>query len=127
MLKEERGPYKKYPSKDRAEVANYSTLHGTSAAIRHFKARFPDLKWTTVNDWKEAMIKETKKAARDGQLEIVVLEEKKRGRPSLLPDSVIADIKCYIRALRDAGDVVNTAIVLAAATGILQRKDPISL
>ena len=50
-----------------------------------------------------------------------------RGRPSLLPDSVTADIKCYIRALRDAGGVVNTAIVLAAATGILQRKDPTSL
>ena len=123
-----RGPYKKYTSKERAEVANYATLHGTSAAIRHFKARFPDLKWTTVNDWKEAMNKATKKAARDGQLEkIVVLEEKKRGRPSLLQDSVTADIKCYIRALRDAGGVVNTAIVLAAATGILQRKDPTSL
>ena len=52
-----RGPYKKYTSKERAEVANYATLHGTSAAIRHFKARFPDFKWTTVNDWKEAMIK----------------------------------------------------------------------
>ena len=123
-----RGPYKKYISKDMAEVANYATLHGTSAAIRHFKARFPDLKWTNVNDWKEAMIKATTKAARDGQLEkIVVLEEKKRGRPSLLPDSVTADIKCYIRALGDAGGVVNTAIVLAAATGILQRKDPASL
>ena len=74
------------------------------------------------------MIKATTKAARDGQLKkIVVLEEKKRGRPSLLPDSVTADIKCYIRALRDAGGVVNTAIVLAAATGILQRKDPTSL
>ena len=74
------------------------------------------------------MIKATTKSARDGQLEkIVVLEEKKIGRPSLLPDSVTADIKCYIRALRDAGGLVNTAIVLAAATGISQRKDPTSL
>ena len=73
------------------------------------------------------MIKATTKAARDGQLEnIVVLEEKKRGQP-LLSDSVTADIKCYICVLRDAGGVVNTAIVLAAATGILQRKDPTSL
>ena len=64
------------------------------------------------------MIKATKKAVRGGQLEkISLLEEKKRGRPSLFPDSVTADIKCYIRALRDAGGVVNTAIVLAAATG----------
>ena len=113
-----RDPYKKYTSKDRAEVANYATLHGTSAAIRHFKARFPDLKWTTVNDWKEAMIKEAKKAARDGQLEkIIVLEEKKRGQPSLLPDSVTADIKCYIRALRQ-GVVTYIPAVLTPATGI---------
>ena len=55
------------------------------------------------------------------------MEEKKRGRPSLLPDSVIADIKCYIRALRHVGGVVNTVIVLPAATGILQREDPTSL
>lgn len=73
------------------------------------------------------MIKTTTKTARVGQLEmIVVLEGKKRGRP-LLPDSVTADIKCYIRALRDAGSVVNNAIVLAAATGILRRKYPTSL
>ena len=76
-----RGPYKKYTPKNKAEVANnYATFHGTSAAIRHFKARFPDLKWTTDNNWKEAMIKATTMSARDGQLEkIVVLEEKKRG------------------------------------------------
>ena len=70
------------------------------SAIRHFKAHFLDLKWTTVNDWKEAMVKVTTNPARDVQLEeIIVLEKKKRGRPCLLPDSVTADIKCYIRAL----------------------------
>ena len=91
-----RGPYKKYFPKERAEVANYATLHGTSAAIRHFKARFPDLKWTTVDDWKGAMLKATSKAAIDGQLEkITKLKEKKRGRPSLLPDSVTTDKVLY--------------------------------
>ena len=38
-----RGLYKKYTLKDRAEVVNYSTLCGTFAAIRHFKARFQHL------------------------------------------------------------------------------------
>ena len=80
-----RGPYKKYTPKDKAEVANYTTVRGTSAAIRNFKAYSPNLKWTTVNDWKAAIIKATTKSARDGQPEkIVVLEEKKRGRPDLL-------------------------------------------
>ena len=32
-----RGPYKKYTPKDRADVANYAALHGTSAAIRQIR------------------------------------------------------------------------------------------
>ena len=45
----------------------------------------------------------------------------------MLPDSVTPDIMCYICTFRDAGVMVNTAIVLAAATSISQRKDPTSL
>ena len=74
------------------------------------------------------MVKATKKSVSKGQLEkIVALEQKKRGRPSLFPDNITEDITCYIHALRDAWGVVDTSIVLATATGILQRKDPTSL
>ena len=102
-----RGPYEKYTSKDRAEVANYATLHESSAAIRHFKARFPDDSHHRLEGGDD----KGKNAERDGQLEKIVAFKKKRGR---LPDSVRADIKCYICSLRDAGCVVNTAIVLAS-------------
>ena len=33
-------------------------LHGTSAALHHFKKEFPELKWSTANDWKNAVIKQ---------------------------------------------------------------------
>ena len=56
-------------------------------------------------------------------MQIDELEEKKRGRPSILSEDVTSDVKHYITTLRDAGGVVNTRIVIAAATGILQRKD----
>ena len=120
-----RGTYQKYTPKEKAEISSYAIMHGTTATIRHFKDRFPELKWTTVNDWKKAMMVATKKAAKSGNpMQIDKLEEKKRGRPSLLSEDVTSDIKRYITTLRDAGGVVNTRIVLAAATGILQRKDP---
>ena len=77
---------KSFPPKEKATIANYAVLHGTSAAIRHFKSKHPDLKWTTVNDWKKA----------------IVLKTNFRG-------------------------VVNTAILIAAATGILQVRDPAAL
>ena len=119
-----RGTYEKYTPKEKAEISSYAVMHGTTAAIRHFKDRFPQLKWTTVNDWKKAMVVATKKAANSGKpVQIDTLEEKKRGRPSILSEDVTSDVKRYITSLRDAGGVMNTRIVLAAATGILQRKD----
>ena len=81
-----------------------------------------------MNDCKEAIIRATKKSdRRGGQLKpIEALGGKKRGRPSLLAEDLTEDIKSYIfnYALREAGGVVNTSIVLAAAT---QKKDPFSL
>ena len=120
-----RGVYQKYTPQEKAEISSYAAMHETTAAIRHYKGRFPQLKWTTVNDWRKAMAVATKKAIRSGEpVKIDRLEEKKRGRPSMLSDEVTADIKRYITSLRDAGGDVNTRIVIAAATGILQRKDP---
>ena len=49
-IKQKRGSYEKYSPKEKATIANHAVLHGTSAAIRHFKSKHPDLKWTTVND-----------------------------------------------------------------------------
>ena len=120
-----RGTYQKYTPKEKAEISSYAAMHGTTATVRHFKDGFPQLKWTTINDWKKAMVVATKQAAKSGNpVQINKFEEKKRGRPSILFEDVTRDIKRYITTMRDAGGVVNTRIVIAAATGILQRKDP---
>ena len=76
-----RGVYTKYTPKDKARVANYAL---SSAAIRHFKDELPDLKWTSVNDWKRAVEQKKKIDRAHGRCEPVVeLSGKKRGRPSL--------------------------------------------
>ena len=41
----------------------------TSAAIRHFKLKHPDLKWSIINDWKKAIALKTKKNYHTGQVE----------------------------------------------------------
>ena len=46
-----RGTYMKYSPKEKARIGNYAVQHGTSAALRHYNTDFPNLKWTTVNDW----------------------------------------------------------------------------
>ena len=44
------GNYAKLTPKQKAVIGNYAMLHGTSAALNHFKKEFPELKWSTAND-----------------------------------------------------------------------------
>ena len=48
------------------------------------------------------------------------LNSKKRGRPPMFPEKVTTCVMKYILAVHDAGGVVNTAIVIAVASGIVR-------
>ena len=121
------GSYMKYTPTDKAKVGNYAVRHGISASLRHFKTEFPDLKWFTVHDWKQVILKEMERCdvSQKSYRPIVELHGKRRGRPSTLSDELTEELKAYILAVRDAGGVVNTAIVMAAETGVLRQKDPV--
>ena len=79
-----------------------------------------------MHDWKQAILKEMElcKVRQESYKPIVELHGKRRGRPSTLSDELTEELKAYILAVREAGGVVNTAIVMAAGTGILRNKDP---
>ena len=49
------------------------------------------------------------------------LPVKKRGRPLLLGEELDTAVKNYIKAVRDAGGVINTSITIA--TGIVRKTD----
>ena len=42
----------------------------------------------------------------------------------MLPEATLTHLTRYIRAIREAGGIVNTAIVLGAALGIVKRMNP---
>ena len=98
-------------------IGNYVALHGTSAALRHFKSKFPDLKYTTVCEWRKAIVAKTRK---DHKV-VTELEEQKRERPRMLPEDVLTHVMKYVRAIHNAGGIINTAIVIAAGLGIVNR------
>ena len=56
-----RGTYQKYTSKDKVMIGNYAVMHGTSAAPRHFNNKFPDLKYTTVCEWRKVIVTKPQK------------------------------------------------------------------
>ena len=115
-----RGPYQKYTDKEKAEIGKYVLMHGTTAALRHFKDQYSKLKYTTICEWKRAIAAEEIKS----QQPVTELKSKKRGRPSMLPDNITTLLMKYIHAIRDAGGIINTAIVIAAGLGIVKRIDP---
>ncbi len=56
-------------------------------------------------------------------LSVKELPEKKRGRPYLLGEKLEMQVRAYLYALRDNGAVVNTAIAIGCAEGIVRSED----
>ena len=57
----QRGPYQRYSDTERATIGNCAQMHGPTAALHHFKTQYPELKYTTICDWKKAIADEEKK------------------------------------------------------------------
>ena len=85
-----RGPYAQHTSTEGHDWKE-SFEHGVAASIQYYTKDFPDLKETTVRDWKKAYRVELKKSVREmstGDFNINELPEKKRGRPLLLGEEL---------------------------------------
>ena len=121
-----RGNYAKFTLKQKAAIGNYAVLDGISAALCRFKTEFLELKWSTAIDCKNAVIKQKKIESSWGQesTEVAELVGKNRGRLPTLPEDISKDLIEYVRAMRESGGVVNTAIVIAAGMGMVKRRDP---
>jgi len=64
-----------------------------------------------------------KKAHGEGNFEpIAMLESKKTGRPSILSDELSKQLRMYICTLRVGAGGINTQVLIAVATGMLQKK-----
>ena len=83
--------------------------------LQHFltsKMNLKAYKRSTVNDWKRALMMEWKDHEQ-GKFESVVelASKKKIGEGRLLLGELADELKAYMHVLRDAGVVINSAIV----------------
>ncbi|SMN02226.1 hypothetical protein SPONN_625 [uncultured Candidatus Thioglobus sp.] len=122
-----RGSYSKFTPEQQAEIGRYAVLNGNKAAVRHFsKSLGKEVKESSASTWKKKYLLETKrvqgKCGKDAP-NIKALPVKKRGRPLLLGTSLDDEVKSYIRAVREAGGVITSAITIAAATAIVRQTD----
>lgn len=121
-----RGKYFVYSEKEKLKIAKRAAEMGVTNTIRHFKKEFSDrpLKESTVRTWMNAYRKELAERQRSGsELEIKKLPSQRRGHPLLLGEFLDNQVKEYIKSLREAGAVINSAIVTAVAEGIVKNDD----
>ena len=125
-----RGPFAKYTAEQKALIGKRATECGVAATVCYFIKQYPNLKENTVRDWRDLYKSELKKRISEqlNQVEvksitITELPQKKVGHPLLLGDKLNKQVRDYIIFLRDNGSVVNTAIVMGSAVGLVSDED----
>ena len=113
--------YSSYSAEDRACIGRYAAEHGPTKASRHFTV--PESMARLLKKQYLSELNSRRQNSVEGIPEVTSLPTKARGRPLLFGSTLDVQFKEYISALRAASGVVNTAIVLAAAEGMVAAAD----
>ena len=120
------GKYQNFTDKERLELGKRASELGITSTIRYFATR-PGEEWnlspSTLFGWKEKYFQELKRRRNREDSAVTELPSVKRGRPLLLGSELDARVECFLKPLRSNGAVINTAIVLATADGIIRNHD----
>ena len=122
-----RGHYDFYSPEEKAHIARRAAEHGVTATIRWYSRKYPKrpaLKESSVRTWKNKYTAEIIRKRKAGEETVVTeLPQKKMGCPLLLGRELDCHMQSYIMALRDNDAVINTAITIACAQGVVNNHD----
>ena len=79
-----RNSYTHYSGETRAKIAKYAVENVNTKVVKYFEKEFPNLKESTVQNFKKKYYEKLSKARREGKTEVLSLQSKVRGRPSIL-------------------------------------------
>ena len=123
----ERGKYTMYTAEDRAKIGKYALEHGNEKARRRFLTQFPNLKESTVRNFKWAYKDQLHVQRKQLHPQpVTTLPSKPRGWPPALLELDEKLIK-FLRALRSKGGVINIHVVRATATTLISSNPSTSL
>lgn len=111
----------------RARIGRYACENGVAAAARRMSRELDKpLNESTVRRMKrlyQSEVQRKKRAREEDDTTVEKLEPAKRGRPLLLGKRIDEKVKGYVYTLRESGAVVNSAVVIASAKGIIRKLD----
>ena len=120
-VRQKRGWYVKVSPELKFQIGKHAAENGVAATMRFYAKKFV-LKESSRRTWRNTYTRELH-SKKDDITALKCLPEKKRGRPYLLGEELHKQVRAYVASLRANGAVVNTAIVLSCAEGIIKNHD----
>ena len=103
----------------RLEIGEHAAKNGNASTLRFLSSKYPRLTKQSTTEFKKAY-NEGKQKGADHSEGIVM---KSRGRPTLLPETLMKKTINTISALRLRGAAVTSSIINVVAKGIVQAND----
>ncbi len=113
-----RKTYVKWKPEQKAEIGARALKYGITSALKHFSGKYPKLTKQTVHEFKKAY----EKLAAGGH-PVKKIEPKKRGRPTLLPETLMNKTITTVKNLRLKGVPVSHSVINAVPRGIVIAND----
>lgn len=114
--------YIKWTDENRYTIGKYASEHGNTSAVRRFRKQFPNIKESTVRDFKkkyERLIQEAKKRNVEPP-KMIEKYSSKTGRPLLL-GKFDHMVQTYIEGMSNRGAVITWSIANAAAKALIRK------
>ena len=119
--KRKRGNYNYYDDETRCKIAKYASLHGNTAAARHFSTYLgKKISECTVRNYKKKLTNQIQRTKQP----INSLPSNKRGRPPILGEELDNKVQDALKRIRQDGVTINRHIVIATGTAIVRHYKP---
>ena len=120
-----RGPYQTLTSAQKLLVARRAVEYGTTAAMKFFTKKYPELLKETSVRWLKNLYQEYLRVNSDvpSEKEFEEFSSKKNRRLLKIGEELDKQVREYVTYMRSTGTAVNTAVVMSCAEGILMHED----
>ena len=91
----------RYSGEERAKIRKYASIHGATAAVRHFAKTFGNIRESTVKSIKTDYLQEMRQKRSNGDFDdLALLPKKKQGRKVLLGEVLDEKLQLYLKEVR---------------------------
>ena len=94
----------------RAKIGKYAAENGNEKARKHFSKDCPDLKESTIRNFKKKYHVKLAEAHKAGNTEVICIPSEVRGRPPVLMD-LDNKLLTFLKGIRSRGGVINVHVV----------------